>query len=97
MAGSSDSSCWIWNGLNGELLNSFYHEDGLTCGGFSNDGKLLITASEDRSIRVWKPLTGEQLKKISGFGFHEGKFRQPPPYPPQTTHIYRHNPLYGHS
>jgi len=26
VAGSSDSSCWIWNVLNGELLNSFYHE-----------------------------------------------------------------------
>ncbi len=39
LAGSKDSSCWMWNGDNGAFMRSFYgHTDGVTCGGFSPDG-----------------------------------------------------------
>lgn len=54
------------------MASFFGHEEKLTCGGFSPDGRVLVTGSEDKSIRVWKPSTGEQVKKISGYGFHEG-------------------------
>lgn len=61
VAGSSDNSCWMWNvNKGGEVMASFFgHEEKLTCGGFSPDGRVLITGSEDKSIRVWKPSTGE--------------------------------------
>lgn len=47
------------------------HEGPLTCGKFSHDGNLVVTASEDSTLRVWKPKTGELHKKITGHGFHE--------------------------
>ena len=53
------------------MASFFGHEGPVTDGGFTPDGKLLVSASEDATIRVWKPQTGDVLYKIQGFGFHE--------------------------
>lgn len=47
------------------------HEQPITCGGFTPDGNMVITGSEDGTVRIWKPKTGELHKKLSGYGFHE--------------------------
>jgi WD40 repeat protein len=40
------------------------HEGSVTCGGFSTDGKLVLSGSIDCTFRVWKPSTGELQYKI---------------------------------
>lgn len=32
---------------------------------------MVITGSEDATVRVWKPKTGELHKKLQGYGFHD--------------------------
>ena len=55
----------MWNGNTGEFLSSFMgHERPLTAGRFTPDGSKIITISEDTSLRIWKPMTGELLNKI---------------------------------
>ncbi len=63
LAGSSDGTLWLWNANNGDYLASFAGHDGpLTCGLFTPDGTKILTASEDNSIKIWNPKTGELVK-----------------------------------
>ena len=40
----------------GDLANMFTgHEQAVNFGGFSPDGKLIVTCSDDKTLRVWKP------------------------------------------
>jgi len=34
---------------------------------FSADSSRLVSASEDKTIRFWKPETGEQLRVVTGY------------------------------
>ncbi|CAD8046493.1 unnamed protein product [Paramecium primaurelia] len=66
LAGFQDSTLWMWNGVNGEVMSVFAgHEAEITCGGFTLDGKLVVSGSADQSFRVWKPNSSEQIVKIS--------------------------------
>ena len=50
----------MWNGVNGEVMSVFAgHEAEITCGGFTLDGKLVLSGSADQSFRIWKPNTSE--------------------------------------
>ncbi len=72
MAGSADNSLWLWNATNGQFYASFYgHDKGVTCGGFTPDGKSILSCSEDATTRLWNPKTGEFMFSIKGHGFHE--------------------------
>mgnify|MGYP000871616107 CR=1 FL=1 len=67
VAGSLDNSVWLWNGNNGAFLNVFQgHVGGVTCGGFTPDGKHVISASEDSTLRIWNPKTAECIHNIKG-------------------------------
>lgn len=67
VAGSADNSVWLWNGSNGTYFNSFQgHLGPVTCGGWSPDGKQIISASEDASLRVWNPKTAECVFNVKG-------------------------------
>lgn len=65
LAGSADSVAYMWNVAKFQFMTAFAgHEDAVTCGEFSSDGKLVITGSPDCSVRVWSPTTGETLVRI---------------------------------
>jgi ribosome assembly protein SQT1 len=42
------------------------------CGGFSPDGKTVVTGSHDGSLRVWAPRTGECKTQFFGHPYHDG-------------------------
>lgn len=51
---------------------SFYgHIDEVTDAQFSIDGKLIISSSLDRTVRVFKPKTGEEQCRLEGHKFHQ--------------------------
>ncbi|CDF33484.1 WD40-repeat containing protein, partial [Chondrus crispus] len=65
LAGSSDSVAYMWNAAKGSFMMAFAgHEDAVSCGTFSADGKLVITASLDTSVRIWNPTTGATVRRI---------------------------------
>ena len=41
------------------------HTAPVACGGFSPDGKLVITGSEDTTVIVWDPKTGAAVTKFT--------------------------------
>ena len=43
-----------------EMMSYYGHIDEVTDAQFSIDGKLIISSSLDRTIRVFKPKTGEE-------------------------------------
>lgn len=65
LAGSSDNVAYMWNAAKSKFLMAFVgHENAVTCGSFTSDGKLVITASSDSSVRVWNPSTGQTTVRI---------------------------------
>lgn len=77
LAGSSDTVAYMWNVVKGKFMAAFAgHEDAITCGSFTADGKLVVTASRDSSVRVWSPTAVTTLLRIQlglaslGSSFH---------------------------
>lgn len=77
LAGSSDTVAYMWNVVKGTFMAAFAgHEDAITCGSFTADGKLVVTASRDSSVRVWSPTSASTLLRIQlglaslGSSFH---------------------------
>jgi WD40 repeat protein len=62
IAGCSDGNIWVWNAENGENLSVLSHSNvSIVAGGFSLDGKRIVSASEDGSLclfnsntQIWK-------------------------------------------
>ncbi|KAI3905159.1 hypothetical protein MKX01_017405, partial [Papaver californicum] len=66
LAGSEDDTVWLWNADRNAYLNMFSgHVSSFTCGDFTPDGKTICTGSDDASLRVWNPKTGENVHVIS--------------------------------
>src|SRR5262249_40859229 len=51
----------------------FRHAEGVTCAVFAPDGKTVITASLDSTLRAWDTATGKELRRFVG---HRGPVRQ---------------------
>src|SRR5262249_37144979 len=49
------------------------HAEGVTCAVFAPDGKTVITASHDSTLRAWDTATGKELRRFVG---HRGPVRQ---------------------
>ena len=47
------------------------HFNGVTAGKWIKDGRGVLTVSEDKTLRIWEPKSGECLLKVGGYGFHE--------------------------
>ncbi|KAJ4141740.1 hypothetical protein NW768_000957 [Fusarium equiseti] len=66
---SSDGYFSIWNVSTGTQAQIFKKEHGeITYAAFSLDDALLVSGSDDGSIRVWDPVTGACLKTFDGRG-----------------------------
>jgi WD40 repeat protein len=58
ICGGKDYMIWLMNGATGDFLASFSgHEDEVLKAQFSpNGGKLIVSSSADKTIRVWSPI-----------------------------------------
>jgi ribosome assembly protein SQT1 len=71
IAGTQGGQVWMWM-ANGQYMNVFSGHKGPICSAlFSLDGKQLITASEDSTVRVWDPKAATTNVFLQGHGFHE--------------------------
>jgi angio-associated migratory cell protein len=59
LAGSGDGTVWMFHIPLNKCLQVFVgHEQGVTAGAFSPDGKWALSVSADGTLRVWAPKTG---------------------------------------
>ena len=49
-----------------ELQKLEGHTDRVSAVAFSQDGSLLASASDDRTVRLWNPTTGQEVQKLEG-------------------------------
>lgn len=71
VCGSNDNMVWMWNAVNGKCMQVFSgHVGPVTCGGFTHDGKMIVSAGEDGSLIVWGPRAGKLRHKFEGELFH---------------------------
>ena len=54
----------VWNGANGEKLYCVQHENDVNDALFSRDGKFLITASADQSVKFWDAANGNLVESL---------------------------------
>ncbi|KAL1343513.1 hypothetical protein HN51_029887 [Arachis hypogaea] len=71
LAGSEDSTVWMWNAERAAFANMFVgHGASVTCGDFTPDGKIICTGSEDATLRIWNPKSGESIHVVRGHPYH---------------------------
>lgn len=60
LAGSiSDGTIWMYHTPTSQCLQVFVgHENGVTTGAFTPDGKFVVTAGQDGTVRIWAPKKG---------------------------------------
>jgi WD40 repeat protein len=58
ICGGNDYMIWLMNGATGDFLANFSgHEDNVLSAQFTpNGGKLIVSSSADKTIRVWSPI-----------------------------------------
>ena len=68
----SPSCMWICQAADPTAWEQVFagHAGPVTCGGFTPDGKAIVTASEDSSLRLWNPRSGECSLTVTGYPFH---------------------------
>ena len=74
VAASKDTLVWMWNVEDGQFTTFGGHGAEVTCANFTPDGKRVVSCSEDCTLKVWNPKTGENIrtiKKSKGVKFHE--------------------------
>lgn len=65
VAGSSDSTLWMWQLPSGNVMNVFSgHTGSVTSGRFTPDGRKLVSTSDDGSLIVWDPRSAAVLAKV---------------------------------
>ena len=76
LAGGEDGTIWMWSLPSGNCMQVFTgHNEAVTCGDFSPDGKSIISASEDVSLIIWNPQTGAAVFKFNAL---DTRFHQAP-------------------
>ena len=60
LCGACDGTLWMWLATSGACMRVFAGHDGaVLCGGFTCDGKKIVSGSADGSLRVWNPRKGQ--------------------------------------
>uniref|UniRef100_A0A6B2L665 Uncharacterized protein n=1 Tax=Arcella intermedia TaxID=1963864 RepID=A0A6B2L665_9EUKA len=69
-AGGGDGLGWMWNALQGKVMNVFSgHSAAINTAKFTPEGKKILTASDDGTVRVWDPKSAQSLHIFkAGFG-----------------------------
>jgi WD40 repeat protein len=62
---SADKTAKIWD-ISFADKEPMGHQKPITCLSFSPDGKLLASASHDKTVKVWSTETGKCIKTIRG-------------------------------
>ncbi len=66
LAVSGQDTIELWDPESGRLLHALKgHNDIVWCMAFSSDGKLMVSSSDDKTIRFWDVATGEQVRQIT--------------------------------
>ncbi|OBZ72612.1 putative WD repeat-containing protein C25H1.08c [Grifola frondosa] len=66
LAGSNDTTVWLWQLPSGNTMQVFAgHTGPVQCGGFTPDGKRIITADADGTLIFWDPRSPTPLFKLS--------------------------------
>ncbi|MBX3326495.1 MAG: hypothetical protein U0223_06775 [Nitrospira sp.] len=50
---STDNTARLWDVASGKELHVLWHEEGVNSAEFAPDGKTVVTASDDRTARLW--------------------------------------------
>src|SRR5439155_18790018 len=62
----------IWEAATGkELSPTIGHQGAVSSVALTSDGKLLASASQDGTIRIWNPDTAKEIRVLSGAGKEE--------------------------
>lgn len=70
--GTSSGAAYVYNAKNGECMKSLFgHNDSCTAGSFSLDGKFLLTASSDKTVKIWELKTAQCKFTVRGNKFHK--------------------------
>eukprot|EP00456_Euglypha_rotunda_P091235 TRINITY_DN9585_c0_g1_i7.p1 TRINITY_DN9585_c0_g1~~TRINITY_DN9585_c0_g1_i7.p1 ORF type:complete len:183 (+),score=28.16 TRINITY_DN9585_c0_g1_i7:410-958(+) len=52
LAGDADNSVWLWNAQTGKVMTVLMgHKGPVTCGSFSHDGKMIVSAKIGRAVQ----------------------------------------------
>jgi RNA polymerase sigma factor (sigma-70 family) len=66
-AGGGERGVYLWDVATGQEVSPFARHHGeVTSVAFSPDGKLLATASRDRTVGLWEPTTGRAVGRLRG-------------------------------
>ena len=54
------------DGQDSEVTTVFGHSDAVSACGFSPDGRLLVSGSGDRTLKLWEVRSGKCLRTLEG-------------------------------